>query len=36
MVVSVEPPLMLMALGLDWRLNVPEGLLEFHTQAERA
>jgi hypothetical protein len=35
MLACVEPPLILMAVELDWRLNVPDGLLEFHTHAER-
>jgi len=30
------PELRSTLVGLDWRLKVPEGLLEFHTHADRS
>jgi hypothetical protein len=37
MVAPLEVPLLrLMLVGLATRVNVPEGLLEFHTHADRS
>jgi hypothetical protein len=37
MVAPVEVPLLrLMLVGLDTRVNVPEGLVEFHTHADKS